>query len=104
IGAPSSWIAIEPRIGADGRPVLGTIVTVRTRERSQTRVYRVSPSYASGSLTPLHFGLGAAEKVDVEIRWPDGAVETHPTLDTRRTYSMRRGASPESMLPGEKRP
>ena len=104
IGAWKSWIAIEPRVGADGRAVLGTTVAVKTPMRTQTRVYRVSPSYASGSLTPLHFGLGTAEKVDVEIRWPDGLVETYANLDARRTYSVRRSAAPESMLPGGKRP
>jgi len=104
VGAAQSWIAIEPRVGSDGRSVLGTTVAVRTPVRSQSRTYRVSPSYASGSLTPLHFGLGTAEKVDVEIRWPDGSVETYSNLDARRTYSVRRGAAPESMLPDTKRP
>ena len=69
----ASWIAIEPRPGADGRTVLETRVRVTAGGRTQTQTYRVSPSYASGSLVPLHFGLGAAEKADeVEVRWPGG--------------------------------
>jgi enediyne biosynthesis protein E4 len=33
--------------------------------------------YSSQSTTRLHFGLGAADKIDpIEIRWPSGKVET----------------------------
>jgi len=42
--------------------------------RTQTRELQVSPSYASGTLTDLHFGLGDATSVEVEVRWPDGPV------------------------------
>jgi hypothetical protein len=49
-------------------------------------------SYASSSDPRLHFGLGAAVKVDrVEIQWPSGAKEevTIPALD--RFYTVKEG-------------
>jgi len=49
-------------------------------------------SYASSSDQRLHFGLGAATKVDrVEIHWPSGAKEeiTIPAVD--RIYTVKEG-------------
>jgi len=49
-------------------------------------------SYGSSSDQRLHFGLGAAAKVDrVEIHWPSGAKEeiTIPTVD--RIYTVKEG-------------
>ena len=60
LGNRKSWLRIEPRVGPDRRTVLGTKVRVTAGNRSQTKWFFVSPSYASGTLTDLHFGLGDA--------------------------------------------
>jgi hypothetical protein len=96
VGARRNWIAIEPREGGDGRTVLETRVRVVANGRSQTRVFRVSSSYASGSLVPLHFGLGeAGEAEEVEIRWPDGETQMFHDVAARRVYRVRPGGGLE---------
>jgi len=95
LGSQNSWIAIEPRPGADKRTALGTKVRVTAGGRSQTKEFQVAPSYASGSWVPLHFGLGAAERVEeVEVRWPDGQAQTFRNLSARKTYRIAPGGSP----------
>ena len=70
IGSRKSWIRIEPRVSADQRIVLGTTVRVTAGGRTQTKTFWVSPSYVSGSLTDLHFGLGGAAAADrIEVVW-----------------------------------
>jgi enediyne biosynthesis protein E4 len=92
IGSRRSWIRIEPRVGPDGRTVLGTRVKVTAGSHTQVKDFFVSPSYASGTLTDLHFGLGDAEMVDaIEIRWPGGQGQTFRNLGARRIYRVRRG-------------
>jgi enediyne biosynthesis protein E4 len=87
-----NWIAIEPRTGNDGKAVLETRVRVTANGRTQTQTFRVSPSYLSGSLVPLHFGLGAAEQVDeIEVRWPDGRTQTFRDVPGKKVYSLSRG-------------
>jgi len=63
------------------------------RGRAETeKEFYVSPSYASGTLTDLHFGLGTAERADrVEITWPGGRVQVFPNLAARKIYSVQTG-------------
>jgi enediyne biosynthesis protein E4 len=93
-GNRASWIRIEPRTGADGRTVLGTKVRLTAGGHTQTSWFYVSPSYASGSLTDLHFGLGSAERADeIAVTWPGGETQTFRDVPARTIYSLRRGGT-----------
>ncbi len=92
IGSRRSWIRIEPRSGEDGRTALGTKVRVTAGGRSQTKEFFVSPSYASGTLTDLHFGLGDAERVEeIAVTWPGGRGQVFRDVAARRIYRLRPG-------------
>ena len=92
----NGWIAVEPRPAAGGGTVLETRVRVTAGGRAQEQAYRVSPSYASGSLVPLHFGLGAARRADaVEVRWPDGKTQRFENVDGGRVYRISPGGGLE---------
>ena len=94
IGRRNSWIGIEPRVSADARTVLGTRVRVTSGGRTQTQWFYPSPSYASGSLTELHFGLGRADRADaVEITWPGGETQSFRDVAARKVYRIRKGDS-----------
>jgi hypothetical protein len=95
IGAKGRWIDVEPVPGGDGRTVLGTRVSVTAAGRTQTQAYRVSPSYASGTLVPLHFGLGEADAATVAVHWPDGHTQEYRDVPARRTYRVRPGGELE---------
>jgi len=92
VGSRNSWIRIEPRAGRDGKTPLGTKVRVTWNGRSSTSEFYPSPSYASGSLTPLHFGLGREERpVRVEVTWPGGSKEAFENVAPRRAYTVAPG-------------
>ena len=92
VGSRSSWIRIEPRSGPDGKTALGTRVRVTAGGRTQTKEFYPSASYASGTLTDLHFGLGTAAKVDaIEITWPGGEVQRFDGVPARSVYRISRG-------------
>jgi hypothetical protein len=48
-------------------------------------------SYLSGNDNRLHFGLGAATVVDVEIRWPLGEVEKLANVPADRLIHVTEG-------------
>ena len=96
LGGAKAWIGIEPSVGDDGRTAIGTRVRVTAGGRSQTAWYFVSPSYASGSLTELHFGLGEFDRADeVAVTWPDGKVQTFQSVPARTVYRIRPGGGLE---------
>ncbi len=95
IGSRNGWIRIQPLVGPDRRTVLGTRVRVTSAGHSVTQEFGVSSSYASGSLTDLHFGLGSASKADrVDVTWPGGQTQTFLDVPGRRVYTIRKGESP----------
>jgi len=79
--------------------VLETRVRVTANGRAQTQTYRVSPSYLSGSLVPLHFGLGPAVKADaIEVRWPDGRTQALRDVAGGKAYHLSPGVDLEAGL------
>ncbi|MGE5276624.1 MAG: CRTAC1 family protein [Acidobacteriota bacterium] len=105
IGARKSWVAIEPAPEPGGPTALGSRVRVTAGGRSQTQWYFVSPSYASGSLLPLHFGLGEVQRIDrVEIRWPDGREQVFRDVQARESYRVALGGPLRRVEPGRRAP
>ena len=82
-------LEILPVAGADRRTVLGTKITVSGRAKE----FYISPSYASGSWLPLHFGLGAATFARVTVRWPDGTTEDLGEIPAG-AWRLRKGEAP----------
>jgi hypothetical protein len=58
------------------RDAIGATVRVTAGGKTMTRQVEAGSGYASESMRPLHFGLGAADRIEsVEITWPSGLVQ-----------------------------
>jgi len=67
-------------------------VKVSAARRPQTQEFSVSPSYASGTLTDLHFGLADAESVEeIIVTWPGGRSQEFRDVPARKIYHLRPG-------------
>ena len=63
-----------------------------SRQARQTDEVQGGGSYASQSDFRLHFGLGAATKVDeLEIHWPGGGVEKLSGIAANQSIRVREG-------------
>jgi hypothetical protein len=82
---PGNWIAFRLRGTRGNRDGIGA----RIRLGKQWNEMTSAVSYASASLVPVHFGLGAAREVsDVEIRWPSGRVQKLGRLGVNKTIDV----------------
>jgi hypothetical protein len=69
------WIKVKLTGVRSNRSAIGAQVTVHYGGKKQAQAVLSQSSYLSVNDSRLHFGLGPASKVDLEIRWPAGAVE-----------------------------
>jgi len=98
VAAPSGhWLGL--RLVGDvakksPRDAIGAVAYLTTGNLRQRQDVLSGAVYCSQNDMTLHFGLGAATKVDkLEIRWSDGSVETFdmPAIDRVVTITEGKG-------------
>jgi hypothetical protein len=73
----NNWITIKTVGTRRNRDALGARIKVVAEDLTQTMEARSGGSYISQSDSRIHFGLGKKARIDlIEIRWPDGKLET----------------------------
>ncbi len=71
------------------RAAVGARVTILAAGVRQFSEVRAGGSYLSQNDLRQHFGLGVATKIDsVEIRWPNGKVETLENIAADAIYTI----------------
>jgi hypothetical protein len=84
------WLSIALRGVRSNRDGLGAVVRVK----GQTQYASAAGSYLSSSDRRVHFGLGSAEPVDVEVRWPSGIRQTMHSVRTDQLLEIREREQP----------
>ena len=88
------WLDIALRGKTSNRDGIGARIKVVTKAGVQYNHQTSSVCYASSSLGPVHFGLGAeARATEVEIVWPSGIVQTLENVDADRIVKVTETAS-----------
>jgi hypothetical protein len=75
LSGDNHWIKVKLIGVKSNRSGIGARVTVRYGDKFQAQELLAQSSYLSVSDSRLHFGLGSAKLVDIQIRWPLGQVE-----------------------------
>lgn len=90
-GRHGSTLALTAR--PPGRCAVGALVTVEVGARRRTWRCELPTGYLAQQDPRLHVGLGEAGSIDrVEVRWPDGAVESWRGLAAGRVHRLSQGA------------
>src|SRR5258707_137468 len=95
--SPNHWLGL--RLVGDvskksPRDAIGALAYLRTGNVRQRQDVISGASYCSQNDMTLHFGLGAATKVEkLEIVWPDGSSEVVdvPAIDKTITITQSKG-------------
>ncbi len=89
-GADGAWIMFRV-IDEHGADALGAQVRMRVGNRTITRDVRTAYSYLAANDPRVHVGLGPASGVtDVEVRWPDGTVQSFGDRAAGAVHELRR--------------
>jgi len=102
IRSPNHWIGFKTVGTRSNRDGIGARITVNISKRRLVDEVRSGSSYISNSDRRVHFGLGAAEKVDsVEVRWPSGLVERfdHVAVDSIHSLTEGSGVAVNPVIP-----
>ena len=86
------WLQVALR-RTNGAPAAGARVTLTVRDAGAARKIErdamIGSSFGSSEDPRLHFGLGAAGRVEsVEVRWPHGGVQTLGPLAADHLYEI----------------
>ena len=93
--APASmghWAAVRLRQPAPNDDAVGAWLKVKVGERVIDRELTVGGGHAGGQLGWTHFGLGPAERAEVQVQWPDGEVGPWLALPADAFSIIERGA------------
>jgi hypothetical protein len=83
---------------------IGAKISVKAGGRILVDEVRSGSSYISQNDLRVHFGLGAATKIDgVEVRWPSGLVERFDNLTVDAIHVLKEGSGVASAT-GQKKP
>jgi len=89
-----SWLMLSLEATTTARDAIGTVVTVRADGLPTQRIESSpSGSYLSSSDPRVHFGLGSAEHVEIDVEWPGGRKQTFADVAVDRHLSLVEGAA-----------
>ena len=86
---PGNWVLLKLTGTVSNRSAIGARVRLTAGGMTQTAEVRSGGSYLSQSDLRLHFGLGAATRIDrIEIDWPSGAKTDRRDLEANRIQTI----------------
>lgn len=87
------WIRVKTVGVKSNRSGIGARVYCTTPGHRQMDEVRSGSSYISQSDLRVHFGLGAAEKADLEIHWPSGVVDKLSGVKANQVITVKEGST-----------
>jgi enediyne biosynthesis protein E4 len=86
------WLKLKLVGTKSNRSAIGARVLVRYGQKVQVQEVLSQSSFYSSNDPRLHFGLGAGQKADIEIRWPSGLQEKFKGVAANQLIVIREGA------------
>jgi enediyne biosynthesis protein E4 len=83
------WLKVKLTGTQSNRSAIGARVTCSYAGKRQAQEVMAQSSFYSCNDPRLHFGLGAAETADLEIRWPTGARQQMKNVRANQILTIR---------------
>ncbi len=87
-----AWLNVKLVGVKSNRSAIGARVLARYDGKVQAAAVMSQSSFYSANDLRIHFGLGPAKQVDLDIYWPSGLKETIPGVGVRKFITVREGS------------
>jgi hypothetical protein len=87
------WLEIRLTQRGPNRDAIGAWIELRAGETTTQREVTIGGGHLGGSVGWIHFGLGAAERGAIRVRWPDGEVGPWLSARANQFVDVERGAT-----------
>ncbi|KJZ18376.1 CRTAC1 family protein [Loktanella sp. S4079] len=88
-----NWIAVDPRQSGVNIYAIGAFIELRSADGRQTIERTIGGGHVSGSLIPLHFGIGKNTEAEIRVIWPDGETTPWETVTANQTVTITRATN-----------
>jgi hypothetical protein len=88
VTSDNRWIQFHLHAVKSNRSAIGARVVVSYGGHRQVQEVLAQSGFLSSNAKRLHFGLGPAERVDVEVRWPSGVHQEFHGVATNRLVTI----------------
>jgi len=85
------WLQLALHQDGANRDAIGAWIEVKIVDQVQHHEITSGGGHASGQLGWCHFGLGAAEKAEVRVIWPDGTKGGWAPVASDTFYDLTKG-------------
>ncbi len=93
VRSPNHWIGLKTVGTKSNRDGIGARVTLKMGARVLVDEVRSGSSYDSNCDIRVHFGLGAATKIDwIRVRWPSGLTERFENMTVDAIHTVKEGS------------
>ncbi len=93
VRTPNHWVAFRLIGTKSNRDAIGARIRVKAGSRTLIDEVRSGSSFDSNNDMRVHFGLGAAAKIDwVEVRWPTGLLEKFENVEVDCVRTIKEGS------------
>jgi hypothetical protein len=91
VSGDGHWLKVKLIGVKSNRTAIGARVTAQYGAKKQAQEVLSQASFYSANDLRLHFGLGAADHADLEIRWPNGDREQIGKVSVDQLVTIREG-------------
>jgi hypothetical protein len=91
VSGDAHWVKVKLVGVKSNRSAIGARVMATYGGRKQVQAVTAQSSYLSVNDPRLHFGLGSAQSVDLEVWWPSGAREPVKAVAANQLVTIREG-------------
>ncbi len=99
VSGANRWLKVRLIGTKSNRSAIGARVIAKYGDKKQCQEVLSQSSFYSSNDRRIHFGLGTAERVDLEVHWPSGQSSHFPGVESSQLVQIHEGSTKIDRIP-----